>query len=69
MPILSSEHYSIIRTEIDAIDKKLVDIVGQRTEIVREIGRYKKENAVTILQIERWFEILKSRKIGGMTPI
>lgn len=54
-----------MRTEIDAIDKKLVDIVGQRTEIVREIGRYKKENAVTILQIERWFEILKSRKDWG----
>ncbi len=54
-----------LRKEIDAIDKKLVDIVGQRTEIVREIGRYKKENAVTILQIERWFEILKSRKDWG----
>ena len=54
-----------LRTEIDTIDKKLVDIVGQRTEIVREIGRYKKENAVTILQIERWFEILKSRKDWG----
>ena len=54
-----------LRTEIDAIDKKLVDIVGQRTEIVREIGRYKKENAVTILQIERWFEILNSRKDWG----
>ncbi len=54
-----------LRTEIDAIDKKLVHIVGQRTEIVREIGRYKKENAVTILQIERWFEILKSRKDWG----
>jgi chorismate mutase len=54
-----------LRLEIDSIDKKLVDIVGQRTEIVREIGRYKKENAVTILQIERWFEILKTRKDWG----
>jgi chorismate mutase len=54
-----------LRMEIDSIDKKLVEIVGQRTEIVKEIGRYKKENAVTILQIERWFEILKSRKEWG----
>jgi len=54
-----------LRLEIDSIDKKLVEIVGQRTEIVREIGRYKKENAVTILQIERWFEILKTRKDWG----
>ncbi|MDB2368793.1 bifunctional 3-deoxy-7-phosphoheptulonate synthase/chorismate mutase type II [Flavobacteriales bacterium] len=54
-----------LRLEIDDIDKKLIDIVGQRTNIVREIGRYKKENAVTILQIERWFDILKSRKEWG----
>lgn len=54
-----------LRMEIDSIDKKLVDMVGQRTEIVKEIGRYKKENAVTILQIERWFEILSSRKEWG----
>ena len=54
-----------LRMEIDSIDKKLVDIVGQRTAIVKEIGRYKKENAVTILQIERWFEILNSRKEWG----
>ena len=54
-----------LRKEIDSIDKKLVEIVGKRTAIVKEIGRYKKENAVTILQIERWFEILKSRKEWG----
>jgi len=54
-----------LRMEIDSIDKKLVDIVGQRTAIVKEIGRYKKENAVTILEIERWFEILNSRKEWG----
>ena len=54
-----------LRNEIDIIDKKLLEIVGQRTAIVREIGQYKKENAVTILQIERWFEILSSRKKWG----
>jgi len=54
-----------LRNEIDSIDKKLVDIVGQRTKVVQEIGRYKKENAVTILQIERWFDILKTRKEWG----
>ena len=33
--------------------------------ICRNRSRYKKENAVTILQIERWFEILKTRKDWG----
>ena len=60
---------SQLRKKIDVIDKKLVEIIGQRTEIVKEIGRYKKQNAVTILQIERWFEILKSRKEWGQVEL
>jgi chorismate mutase len=34
-------------------------------EIVREIGVYKKQNKVTILQIKRWNEIMKSRLYKG----
>ena len=54
-----------LRSQIDIIDKQLLEIVANRTEIVKEIGHFKKANNVTILQIERWFEILKSRKEWG----
>lgn len=54
-----------LRSQIDTIDKQLVNVVSQRTELVKEIAKYKKENGVTILQIERWFEILKTRKQWG----
>ena len=51
-----------IRQKIDAIDKELVDTIGKRTDLVKEIGQFKKENGVTILQIHRWFEIIKTRQ-------
>jgi chorismate mutase len=31
--------------------------------IAREIGEYKKENGLTVLQLSRWKEIMSSRKV------
>lgn len=56
------EQLELLRSNIDEVDSKLLEVVLQRTNLVKEIGRFKKENNVTILQIERWFEILKSRQ-------
>lgn len=52
----------VIRQKIDAIDNELISTIGKRTELVKEIGRFKKQNGVTILQIQRWFEIIKTRQ-------
>ena len=46
---------------------KLLQVMGERTKLVQEIGRFKKENSVTILQIERWFEILQTRQEMGVS--
>lgn len=56
-----------IRESIDEVDMKLIEVIGERTKLVQEIGRFKKENSVTILQIERWFEILKTRQEMGVS--
>jgi len=50
-----------LRKQIDSLDFKILDLLSQRMELVREIGEYKKENNITILQIERWAEIFESR--------
>jgi chorismate mutase len=50
-----------LRNKIDQIDFKILDLLSQRMGLVREIGAYKKENNITVLQIERWTEIFKSR--------
>ena len=54
-----------LRTKIDDSDQKLLEILAGRFKIISEIGQYKKENNTTILQSDRWFEILKNRKESG----
>tara|TARA_Y100001978_G_scaffold172278_1_gene162496 strand:+ start:1897 stop:2952 length:1056 start_codon:yes stop_codon:yes gene_type:complete len=56
-----------LRKSIDEVDMRLLQVMGERTKLVQEIGRFKKENSVTILQIERWFEILKTRQEMGVS--
>ena len=48
-----------IRTEIDAVDDKLVDLYLKRFELVKEIARYKEENNVPVSDPAREREILK----------
>lgn len=50
------------RSEIDQLDEKIIQIFSKRMEVAREIGAYKKENEITILQTGRWKEIHDARK-------
>lgn len=50
-----------LRRNIDKIDAELIDILAKRMKIVEEIGQYKKENNITVLQIMRWRDIIYDR--------
>ena len=50
------------RSKIDKLDKNIVELLNNRKDIVEQIADFKNENRLTIFQIERWFEILKTRK-------
>lgn len=50
-----------LRNEIDKIDTELLEILARRLEIIREIGEYKKARNVTILQSERFREMMHDR--------
>lgn len=50
-----------VREEIDQIDAQLIRMLAKRMDLVKLIGGYKKENRITILQLDRWKEILDSR--------
>lgn len=50
-----------LRLDIDNIDSEVIQLIAKRMEVVNEIGKYKKENGVTILQMNRWTEIFDSR--------
>jgi chorismate mutase len=51
----------MLRNRIDAIDSELLEMLSSRVAIVKEIGRYKKENNVTALQINRWSQLMENR--------
>jgi chorismate mutase len=50
-----------LREQIDKLDDKVMNVFEERMKIVEEIGRYKKEQNLTILQTKRWDDILKRR--------
>jgi chorismate mutase len=52
---------AVLRDGIDKIDDLLIQKVGERMKIVEKIGNYKKDNGITILQVNRWEEILNKR--------
>lgn len=55
----------MLRREIDKMDAEFLDVLQKRMKIVDEIGKYKKANNITILQIQRWSEIISDRLAIG----
>ncbi len=54
-----------LRHKIDKIDDEILDLLQKRMNVSVEIGKYKKENNMTILQQSRWIEILHRSKLKG----
>ncbi len=54
-----------LRKRIDRIDDELLELLAVRMQAVREIGEYKREHNMTIFQLERWNEILRTRPATG----
>jgi chorismate mutase len=54
-----------LRHKIDKIDADILNMMAERMKVAREIGEYKKEHNMTILQLQRWQEIFRTRtKLG-----
>lgn len=54
-----------LRDQINHLDDELMQLLSQRMKIADKIGEYKKNNNVTILQTNRWNEILGRAYIKG----
>ena len=48
----------LLREQINHIDDELLNLLSNRMQVAREIGRFKKSNNITILQKARWNEIM-----------
>ena len=61
-----------LRKQIDEIDNQLMEMLSKRMRVCREIGHYKKEHNMTVLQTSRYNEILDKRgaqgALCGMAP-
>lgn len=57
---------SELREGVDEIDSQLLDLLSQRMDVVREMGRLKTEQNVSTLQPHRWQEILDDRVKRGV---
>jgi len=49
-----------IRNKIDELDRLLMKTLGDRMELAKEIGELKKEYNVSILQLDRWKEVIEN---------
>ena len=52
----------LLRQDINNIDEEVLNLLSNRMKVAREIGLYKKENNITILQQKRWNDILEKGK-------
>ncbi len=57
----------LLRGQIDRFDEQLLDLLEQRMNVAETIGKYKKDNNITILQNQRWEEIIKKVAVKGQS--
>ena len=63
----TTENLAALRGQIDTIDEQLLELLAKRMRISKEIGVYKKEHNMPILQSPRYSEILEKRSAMGKT--
>jgi chorismate mutase len=59
--IQTTEDLSVLRGQIDDLDNELLQLLSKRMRVSREIGYYKLEHDMPILQTKRYDQILKDR--------
>lgn len=68
----STEDLSELRKQIDELDDQLLELLAKRMRVSCEIGTFKKEHNMTVVQTDRYDEILNTRitqaEKMGMNP-
>ena len=58
---VTTENLNELRAPIDKLDDQLLDLLVRRMRVSRDIGQYKKEHDMPILQAQRYEELLARR--------
>lgn len=69
---LTTESLTLLRRQIDSIDNDLLEVLGRRMAVSREIGRYKRLSGMPVVQARRYNDVIRTRiRLGeemGMSP-
>jgi len=70
--VIFKNHLDELRDKVDHLDREIIEALAARMKAVEEIGNYKKDNNVSIFQLNRWQEITETRpewaKIFDLDP-
>jgi chorismate mutase len=67
-PSIASSHeeqLAEMREKIGILDDRLFDILSARMKISEEVGNFKREQKITILQQEHWEKVISKRLISS----
>lgn len=62
----TTESLEALRRQIDECDNNIIELLSKRMRISREIGQYKREHNMTVVQTGRYTEILDKRGAQGV---
>lgn len=62
----TTESLEALRRQIDEVDNALIELLSKRMRVSREIGHFKREHKMTVVQTERYSEILDKRGAQGV---
>lgn len=54
-----------LRSEINFLDKQLIELLSERMDVAENIGKVKKQGNVAILQRSRWHEVIQKMVADG----
>jgi len=57
----TTESLTELRSQIDKLDDELLELLSRRMRVSRDIGQYKKEHNMPVLQAQRYGELLTRR--------
>lgn len=68
----TTESLAQLRRQIDRIDAELLDVLARRMAVSRDIGEYKRQHGMTVVQAGRAGDLIRSRvaqgELLGMSP-
>jgi len=60
-PVVPDEEIGLLRKQIDSLDENLLRTLAERLQVAKKIGIIKEKDNISILQVERWKEVLQDR--------